>query len=94
MIHSEPVGWQTGALRDQAAGESGRGWLVHTKARTKILYTDMMATLAGMVFVMLLCLSLQPGVTRGASYTLDDSGGLGRRFDGIGGLSGGGVSII
>ena len=26
------------------------------------------------------------------SYVLDDSVGLGRRFDGIGGLSGGGVS--
>ena len=25
-------------------------------------------------------------------YVLDDSAGLGRRFDGIGGLSGGGVS--
>ena len=27
-----------------------------------------------------------------ADYTLDDSVGLGRMFDGIGGLSGGGVS--
>lgn len=27
-----------------------------------------------------------------AAYVLDDSVGLGRRFDGIGGLSGGGVS--
>ena len=27
-----------------------------------------------------------------ADYTLDDSAGLGRMFDGIGGLSGGGVS--
>ena len=26
------------------------------------------------------------------SYSIDISGGLGRRFDGIGGLSGGGVS--
>ena len=25
-------------------------------------------------------------------YVIDDTGGLGRRFDGIGGLSGGGVS--
>ena len=29
-----------------------------------------------------------------ADYTLDDSVGLGRVFDGIGGLSGGGVSQI
>ena len=28
-----------------------------------------------------------------ADYTLDDSIGLGRMFDGIGGLSGGGVSL-
>jgi len=28
-----------------------------------------------------------------ADYVVDDSGGLGRMFDGIGGLSGGGVSI-
>lgn len=28
------------------------------------------------------------------TYVLDDSIGLGRRFDGIGGLSGGGVSIM
>ena len=27
-----------------------------------------------------------------ADYVIDDSGGLGRMFDGIGGLSGGGVS--
>ncbi len=27
------------------------------------------------------------------SYSLDDSVGLGRRFDGIGGLSGGGVRL-
>ena len=27
-----------------------------------------------------------------AQYVVDDSAGLGRRFDGIGGLSGGGVS--
>lgn len=53
----------------------------------------MMATLAEMISVMLLCLSLQSGVIRGAPiYPLDDSVGLGRRFDGIGGLSGGGVS--
>ncbi len=26
------------------------------------------------------------------AYTLDDSPGLGRKFDGVGGLSGGGVS--
>ena len=32
-------------------------------------------------------------VTLCQSYTIDDSSGLGRRFDGIGGLSGGGVSI-
>ncbi len=28
----------------------------------------------------------------GGSYLVDDVGGIGRRFDGIGGLSGGGVS--
>jgi len=28
----------------------------------------------------------------GADYIIDDSGGLGRMFDGIGGLSGGGVA--
>lgn len=28
------------------------------------------------------------------SYDIDISGGLGRRFDGIGGLSGGGVSSL
>ena len=31
-----------------------------------------------------------PGV--GAAYVLDDAGGLGREFDGIGAISGGGVS--
>lgn len=38
---------------------------------------------------MFLCLRLS-----GADdYVLDDNVGLGRRFDGIGGLSGGGVSV-
>ena len=27
------------------------------------------------------------------TYDIDDSGGFGRRFDGIGGISGGGVSL-
>ena len=30
----------------------------------------------------------------GASYVVDDSGRLGPRFDGIGGISGGGVSFV
>ena len=32
-------------------------------------------------------------VVNSTDYVVDDSGGLGRMFDGIGGLSGGGVSI-
>ena len=51
-----------------------------------------MVTLSSVAVSLLVCLVIQAGVSRGASYTLDDSGGLGRRFDGIGGLSGGGVS--
>ena len=46
------------------------------------------------ISLIVLLLILQAGVSRGAPYTLDDSVGLGRRFDGIGGLSGGGVSDI
>lgn len=44
---------------------------------------------AGQVAVtLLLCALLAPG----SSYVLDDSDGLGREFDGIGAVSGGGVS--
>ena len=41
------------------------------------------------LFTIVLCTVLQAGVFRGAPYTLDDSGGLGRKFDGIGGISAG-----
>lgn len=47
-----------------------------------------------MIFAVLLFIcNLALCVDRAASdtYTVDDSSGLGRRFDGIGGLSGGGV---
>lgn len=47
-----------------------------------------------MIFAVLLFIcNLSLCVDRAASdtYTVDDSSGLGRRFDGIGGLSGGGV---
>lgn len=47
-----------------------------------------------MIFAVLLFIcNLSLCVDRAASdtYTVDDSSGFGRRFDGIGGLSGGGV---
>lgn len=47
-----------------------------------------------MIFAVLLFIcNLSLCVDKAASdtYTVDDSSGLGRRFDGIGGLSGGGV---
>lgn len=47
-----------------------------------------------MIFAVLLfiCnLSLYVDIAASDTYTVDDSLGLGRRFDGIGGLSGGGV---
>lgn len=43
------------------------------------------------VCVSLLAVAVLSGA---APYVLDDSHGLGRRFDGIGGLSGGGVSQL
>ncbi|XP_078455270.1 galactocerebrosidase-like [Lampetra planeri] len=42
--------------------------------------------------LLLLLLLLEPGPCRGGSVRLGDSEGLGRRFDGIGGLSGGGAT--
>ena len=44
--------------------------------------------MASVLYILLLFPLTCPG-----AYVLDDSVGLGRRFDGIGGLSGGGVSI-
>ena len=41
---------------------------------------------------LVILVALQIAVINGQTYILDDSKGLGRRFDGIGGLSGGGVS--
>lgn len=41
------------------------------------------------VCVVFVCFNL----SRGDNYVLDDKSGLGRTFDGIGGLSGGGVSF-
>lgn len=41
-------------------------------------------------FSIFLCIS----VCFGEDYDLDDKTGLGRSFDGIGGLSGGGVSVL
>ena len=49
----------------------------------------MIMKVLGPRFTIVLCTVLQAGVFRGAPYTLDDSGGLGRRFDGIGGISAG-----
>ena len=42
----------------------------------------------------LLCLAVAAGVATGTAkpYRVGDIGGVGRRFDGFGGLSGGGVS--
>lgn len=42
------------------------------------------------VYVLLMCFIF----CRGDDYALDDKTGLGRTFDGIGGLSGGGVSLL
>ena len=44
-----------------------------------------------LTFVAALCVAL---VTGQGTYDVDDSVGLGRKFDGIGGLSGGGVTIL
>ena len=46
-----------------------------------------------MKFEILICLPLFLSIVSSAftTYFVDDSEGLGRRFDGIGGLSGGGV---
>ncbi len=41
-----------------------------------------------------LSISLCISICLGEDYDLDDKTGLGRSFDGIGGLSGGGVSVL
>lgn len=41
-----------------------------------------------------LSIFLYISVCLGEDYDLDDTTGLGRSFDGIGGLSGGGVSVL
>ena len=52
-------------------------------------HIEVIMKVLGPLFKIVLCTILQAGVFRGAPYTLDDSGGLGRRFDGIGGISAG-----
>jgi galactosylceramidase len=46
-----------------------------------------------MQYVEFVLLSALSALSSG-EYTLDDSVGLGREFDGIGGLSGGGVTVL
>ena len=45
-----------------------------------------------MTLAVLVLLACVLGLSHPQTYIVDDTAGLGRRFDGIGGLSGGGVS--
>lgn len=62
------------------------------------MQSDFLETLIRMIyklyFAIALCFSLCFDLCIAESYVLDDKVGLGRTFDGIGGLSGGGVSNL